>query len=116
MWCYRKTLKIVWSDRVTNEEVLERVKERRQVMNNISARRAKWIGHNLRHEGMLLTLIEGMVEGTNQRGRPRKEYIRDVETDMGCQTYMELKRLAQNRNEWRRRSKMLLPTNRQIVT
>ncbi|KAI5738724.1 hypothetical protein M8J77_010460 [Diaphorina citri] len=116
MWCYRKTLKIVWSDRVTNEEVLERVKERRQVMNNISARRAKWIGHNLRHEGMLLTLIEGMVEGTNQRGRPRKEFIRDVETDMGCQTYMELKRLAQNRNEWRRRTKMLLPTNRQIVT
>jgi hypothetical protein len=54
---------------------------------NISARRAKWIGHNLRHEGMLLTL----TEGTDQRGRPRKEYIRDVETDMGCQNYMEMK-------------------------
>ncbi|XP_008479805.3 homeobox protein homothorax-like [Diaphorina citri] len=30
-----------------------------------------------------------MVEGTNQRGRPRKEYIRDVETAMGYQNYME---------------------------
>ncbi|KAI5747754.1 hypothetical protein M8J77_018173 [Diaphorina citri] len=42
-------------------------------------------------------------------------YMRDVETDMGCQNYMELKRLAQARNEWRRRTKMLLPTNRQII-
>ncbi|KAI5725439.1 hypothetical protein M8J77_015360 [Diaphorina citri] len=47
-------------------------------------------------------------------GYTRKEYIRDVETDMGCQNYMKLKRPAQDRNEWRR-TKMLLPTNRQIV-
>jgi len=29
MWCYRKMLKIIWSDRITNEEVLERIKEKR---------------------------------------------------------------------------------------
>lgn len=42
---------------------------------------------NARRE-MLLILIEGIVEGTSQRGRPRKEYIRDVKTDLGCQNYV----------------------------
>ncbi|KAI5731561.1 hypothetical protein M8J77_012274 [Diaphorina citri] len=36
---------------------------------------------------------------TDQRGRPRKEYMRDVEIDTGYQNYMELKRPTQNRNE-----------------
>jgi hypothetical protein len=28
MWCYRKILKIKWAERVTNEAVLTRVKEK----------------------------------------------------------------------------------------
>ncbi|KAI5724361.1 hypothetical protein M8J77_001814 [Diaphorina citri] len=61
------------------------------------------------------TLPTHIFNGGLVSGYTRKEYIRDVEPDMGCQNYMELKRPAQDRNE-RRRTKMLLPTNRQIVT
>ena len=29
MWCYRRMMNIKWMDRITNEEVLERIGERR---------------------------------------------------------------------------------------
>ncbi|KAI5715825.1 hypothetical protein M8J77_023140 [Diaphorina citri] len=111
MWCFRRTLKIIWSDRISNEEVLKRINEKRQLMNIIAKRRTEWIGHNLRHEGLLHTIIEGLVEGNVQRGRPRKEYMDQIRDDMGCSSYVEMKRTAEDRTEWRRRTRLLLPTN-----
>lgn len=31
MWCYRRMLKISWTDMVTNDEVLERMSEKRVI-------------------------------------------------------------------------------------
>jgi len=38
IWCYRRMLKISWTDMVTNEEVLE-MSERRTLWNSIKKRR-----------------------------------------------------------------------------
>jgi len=51
MWCYRRMLKISWTDMVTNKEALERRAERRTLWNSIKKRRYKRIGHVLRHGG-----------------------------------------------------------------
>jgi len=40
--------KISWTDHVRNEEVLLRVKEQRNILHEISQRKANWIGHILR--------------------------------------------------------------------
>jgi len=45
--------KISWLDKVTNEEVLRRVNEDRQILNSIWQRKHRWIGHVLRHDGLL---------------------------------------------------------------
>ena len=37
--------KISWTDHVRNEEVLLRVKEQRNILHEISKRKANWIGH-----------------------------------------------------------------------
>ena len=37
--------KIIWIDRVRNEEVLLRVDEQRYILHEISKRKAKWFGH-----------------------------------------------------------------------
>jgi hypothetical protein len=39
--------KISWTDHVTNEEVLLRVKVQRNILHEISKRKANWIGHIL---------------------------------------------------------------------
>lgn len=35
--------------------------------------RNEWVGHVLRHGGLLGLIIEGYVEGKNAKGRPWKE-------------------------------------------
>jgi hypothetical protein len=72
MWCFRRMLKISWTDMVSNEEVLERMSVRRTLWSSIKKRRNEWIGHVLRHGGLLGLIIEGCVEGKNARGRPRE--------------------------------------------
>jgi hypothetical protein len=45
--------KISWTDHVRNEEVLLRVKERRNIVHEISKWKANWIGHILRRNCLL---------------------------------------------------------------
>jgi len=40
MWCWRRIERISWTDRVRNEEVLLRVKEQRNILHEISRRKA----------------------------------------------------------------------------
>jgi hypothetical protein len=48
MWCWRRMLKISWTDRVRNEEVLHKVKEEGNILHKIKRRKANWIGHTVR--------------------------------------------------------------------
>jgi hypothetical protein len=67
---------------VTNEEVLHRVKEERNIVHTIKGRKANWIGHILCRNCLLKHVIEGKVEGriemTKRRGRRRKKLLDDL--------------------------------------
>jgi len=39
-WCWRRMEKIQWSDKVNNEQVLERIGDRTTLLNNILRRKA----------------------------------------------------------------------------
>ncbi|KDR16678.1 hypothetical protein L798_09068 [Zootermopsis nevadensis] len=69
MWCWRRIEKIRWTDRVTNEEVLRRVNEQRNILQAITRRKANWLGHIMRRNGLLSVIIEGQVEGKRGLGR-----------------------------------------------
>jgi hypothetical protein len=43
MWCWRRTVKIIWTDRVRKEEVLHRVKGDENILHKIKRRKAVWI-------------------------------------------------------------------------
>ena len=55
--------KVNWTDHVRNEEVLIRVKEQRNMLHEISKRKANWIGHILRRNCLLQQVIERKVKG-----------------------------------------------------
>jgi hypothetical protein len=63
MWYWRRMEKISWTDRVTNEEVLQRVKEERNIVHTIKRRKANWIGHISHRNCLLKHVIEGTLEG-----------------------------------------------------
>jgi len=63
MWCWRRMGKISRTDHVRKEEVLLRVKEQRNVVHEVSKRKAKWFGHILRRNCLLEQVIEGKIKG-----------------------------------------------------
>ena len=73
IWCWRRMKNISWTDDMRNEEVLLRVKEQRNILHEISKRKANWIGHILRRNCLLQRVIEGKIKGeievTGRRGR-----------------------------------------------
>ena len=55
--------KIIWTDHVRNEEVLLRVEEQRNILHEISKRKANWIGYILCRNCLLQGVIEGKIKG-----------------------------------------------------
>ena len=81
MWC-RRMKKIIWTDHVINEEVLLTVKEQRNILHDISKRKANRIGRILRRNCLLQRVIEGKIKRgiqvTGRRGRRRKDLLNDL--------------------------------------
>jgi hypothetical protein len=104
MWCWRRMEKIIWTDRVRNEQVLHRAKEERNIVHTIKRRKANWIGHILRRNCLLKHLIKGKLEGrikmTERRGRRRKQLPNDLKEKRG---YWKLKEEALDGTLWRTR-------------
>ena len=65
-----------------NEKVLLRVEELRNILHEISKRKANWIGHILRRNCLLQQVIEGKIKGgievTGRRGRVRRKLLDDL--------------------------------------
>ena len=53
---------------VRNEEVLQRVKEERNILHTIQRWKANWIGHILRRNCLLKHVIDGKIEGRIEEG------------------------------------------------
>jgi hypothetical protein len=96
--------KIIWTDHVRNEEVLLRVKEQRNILYEITKRKANWIGHILRRNCLLQRVIEGKIQGgievTGRQGRRRRKLLDELKERRG---YSQLKEEALDRTMWRAR-------------
>jgi hypothetical protein len=74
--------KISWTDRVRNEEVLHRVRERNVLSTTKQEGKADSISDILLWNCLLKHVIEGKIEGrlevTGRRGRKRKQLLYDL--------------------------------------
>jgi hypothetical protein len=93
MWRWRRMEKIRWTDHVRNEEVLLTVKEQRNILHEISKRKANWIGHILCRNCLLQQVSEGKIKGgievTGRRGRRRRKLLDDLKERRGYSHLME---------------------------
>ena len=64
--------KVSWTEHKTTEEILETIGEERSLIRTIKTRQKKWIGHTLRGESLLKTVIERKMLGKRSRVRPRQ--------------------------------------------
>src|SRR6218665_2074133 len=86
-----------WMEHRTNEEILERVDEKRSLIGIIRSRQGNWLGHIMRRNSLLRTIIEGRIEGKKKRGRPRMMLL----DWMLKEDYSKLKEKTGDHGEWR---------------
>lgn len=80
MWAYRRMMKIPWTARVTNVEVLKRIGSKMLVLNTIKRRKMEYLGHVLRNGKyqLLHNIIQGKIEGRRGAGRRRTSWLRNL--------------------------------------
>jgi len=100
MWCYRRMMRISYKDHISNEKVLEMVKEKRNLLKQIKKHKIQYFGHIIRAEGFQKQLLEGKINGRRKRGRPRKSWTGDILQWTGS-SYVELVQRAKSRRGWR---------------
>jgi hypothetical protein len=85
---------------VRNEEV----KEQRNILHEISKRKANWIGRIFRRNCLLQQVIEGKIKGgievIGRRGRRRRKLLNELKER---KRYSHLKEGALDRTMWRAR-------------
>jgi len=81
MWLYRLMLKISWTDRITNQLVLERMGKQKELLTTIITRKLEYIGHILRNNqryNILRLILQGMIEGKISVGRRRIYWLKNL--------------------------------------
>jgi hypothetical protein len=99
---FRKIIRIPWTSRVKNNDILTflNIKES-WLVNNILARKLKYYGHVKRHSGMGRYVMEDNVPGIRGRSRTRKRRFQDIKEILKI-TSDEVGVLARDRNSFRR--------------
>ena len=76
MWFLRRMLRIQWVQKLSNKKVLEKVRTKKELLNNIMGRQLKFVWHVLREGGIENKVGEGEVTGKKQ----------EVDRDKRCWT------------------------------
>ena len=90
--------KIKWSEEVSNEQLLECIREMRIIINNFPRRKANWIGRILRNNCLLQNAIEGQMTEVKGVGRRRPRILDGLRNR---RRYWELKEEDEDRKSWK---------------
>ena len=84
-------------NKIVTNEVLERIGEKKTLLNDILSGKANWIDHILRRNCHFNDAIEGQVEEVKGVGRAKLiDYLRSR------RRYWEIKEEAKDRKRWKR--------------
>jgi hypothetical protein len=99
--CWRRMLKTKWTDTIMNDEVLQRAKEERLLLQILKNRYHLRIGHIIRHNKLVVNILEGAMSVKMSVGRPRLQYLKQVASNTGADSYTVMKRTACNKSRWK---------------
>ena len=105
MRCFRRLLGISYKDRITNEEVINRIHgiigPYEDLLTTVKKRKLKFYGHITRSSGLSKTILQGTVPGKRARGRQKKRWEDNIRewTGMGLEKTI---REAEDREGWRK--------------
>jgi hypothetical protein len=99
-WSWTGMLKIKRTDKTTNDEVFQRVKEERLLLEISQNRLHSWIGHEVRHYEFVVNILEGEIYGKKAVGRPRLQYLKQVARNTAADSFTAMRGMACNSSRW----------------
>jgi len=72
MQCYRRSMKVPYTEHVTNETILERVKKGRGLLASVKLHKLKHFGHTTRHNSLAKDIMMGPMQGKRRQGGQKK--------------------------------------------
>ena len=100
MWFLRRMLRVSWTEKRTNLEILNTASSTRKLMNNIKRRQAEFLGHVMRKGKLEHLLTTGKIEGKTSRGRQRIKIQDGIAAWLGRST-AEMFVDARDRKKWK---------------
>ena len=102
LWCWRRILKVPWTKKITNKEILEKIQPEYSLEAMIIKLRLGYVGHVLsKPTSMENSIMLGKTEGTRRRGRPRTRWMDGVKEAVGMKLG-QLKEVVKDRKLWRK--------------
>jgi hypothetical protein len=92
--------RISWTQRIRNEEVLNRMETFPELINTFKTRKTTYMGHLMRHEEyrMLQIMLQGKTEGKRNVGRKGKSWPQNIK-EWTRQIVSTLFHMAQDREQ-----------------
>ena len=98
MQCYRRALRIPYTEHVSNAEVLDRMGQQRKLLGRIRERKLKYFGHVTRHNSLEKDVMLGPMPGLSGQ---RRQWLDDL-CDWTDFSLTKLVRAAEERISYRR--------------
>ena len=102
MWFLRRMLKISWTDKISNENILIQTNERRKIIMGLRKRQSKFIGHILRKGKLEHLVTTGKIIGRRDRGRQREKILDGLTKWHWKKLTTELIATVRNREMWKK--------------
>jgi len=67
IWFLQRMLRIAWTDKVSNDQVLQRANTSRNPLKVIVSRQIRFVGHVMRKNQLEAVALTGMIEGKRAR-------------------------------------------------
>ena len=93
-------LKLSWTEKVKNEEVLQRMNEKRKLTNILKERKLNYFGHLIWLNNIHRTPLEGYIDGKRGKGGPRMSWYDNSKEWTGMR-YEWATRIPMDRDKWR---------------
>ena len=101
MWCWRRMLRVSWTQKRSNVSILESIGSRRELLAVVRKRQMAFLGHVVRADGLENLAVTGRIAGTRSRGRPRIKYLDRMKEYIGGITTHQLLNMTRDRDQWR---------------
>ena len=103
MWFIRRMLRISWTEKETNVNVLREGNIQRSLLKTIRKRQMEFLGHVCRRRGLEFLSLTGKVEGKRDRGKQRITFLDSLcnSATGGQSKGLNFLKLSDDRDVWR---------------